>query len=309
MRTGLILVIMFCAHLPAICGEPTPTSLVLKTESHRPPLLTGNLRIDFFSQDLLGNGGLVYSNANISGQTTGARQSGGKSSWLAAGLSAAVPGVGEFYSKSYLKSAIFLGTEVVSWIIYGVYTKRGNDRTDEYEAYANVHWTVADYALWMNRHKDCSVNVSADKNLPPQGRVNWDELNACERTVKGFSHILPPFDTQQYYELIGKYAQYTPGWDDSDTTVFIDYAEARNLDRVTPRFRFYRDMRGDANDFFNTASTAVGLVVVNHILSALDAAWSASRFNRGLEASVRLEIHRLGEIREVVPTIDVTVSF
>ncbi|MFQ5799814.1 MAG: hypothetical protein ACE5H0_14130, partial [Bacteroidota bacterium] len=245
MRTGLILVIMFCAHLPAICGEPTPTSLVLKTESHRTHFLTGNLRIDFFSQDLLGNGGLVYSNASISGQTTGATQSGRRSSWLAAGLSAAVPGVGEFYSKSYLKSAIFLGTEVVSWIIYGVYTKRGNDRTDEYEAYANVHWSVEDYALWMNQYKNCSIVVDPNTNLPAHQRVNWEELNACERNIEGFSHALHPYGTQQYYELIGKYAQYAPGWNDADPD--IDYALPENLDRVSLRFRLYRDMRGDAN--------------------------------------------------------------
>jgi len=29
----------------------------------------------------------------------------------------------------------------------------------------------------------------------------------------GFSHELPTYNTQQYYELIGKYSQFKYGWD------------------------------------------------------------------------------------------------
>ena len=194
-----------------------------------------------------------------------------------------------------------------------MYTKKGNDRTDEYEAFANLHWSVVDYAIWMNEFpdfpefQDCSIFVNPDATLPAHQRVNWEELNACERNIEGFSHTLHTYDTQQYYELIGKYAQYAAGWNDADRT--IDYSSPKNLDRVSARFRIYRDMRGDANGFFRIASTAVGVVVANHVLSALDAAWSTSRYNRSLQASAQLQIHQVGGIREVVPTIDVKVSF
>ncbi len=47
-------------------------------------------------------------------------------------------------------------------------------------------------------------------------------------------------------------------------------------------FLFYSDMRGDANNFYSVASTAVIGIYVNHFLSALDAVWSATQFNKDL---------------------------
>ncbi len=308
MRVVLVTVILFSGWWVASAGDLRGSSVIRKTESRDVVYQTGNLRIDLFSEAFLArkDGNSVTPNSSALPPLEGI--SGTKSPLLAAALSAAVPGSGEFYSKSYLKSATFFGAEVATWIVYGVYTKRGNDRTVEYEDFANVHWSVVDYTIWMNRHKDCLINVNPDESLPPQDRLNWENLNACER-AEGFSHILPPFDTQQYYELIGKYAQYTPGWDDSDTSVFIDYSKPENLDRITPRFGFYRDMRGDANELLDVARLAINVVVLNHVLSAFDAAWSASRYNRSLQVSARVQIRRLGEVREIVPTIDVKLSF
>ena len=307
VRVLLVTVILFSGCWVASAGDLRGSSVIRKTESRDVVYQTGNLRIDLFSQAFLArkDGNSVTPNSSALPPLEGI--SGTKSPWLAAALSAAVPGSGEFYSKSYLKSAIFFGAEVATWIVYGVYTKRGNDRTDEYEDFANVHWSVVDYALWMNQYKDCSIAVGPNTNLPPHQRVDWNQLNVCERSIQGFSHLLPPFDTQQYYELIGKYAQYTPGWDDADPT--IDYALRENLDKISPRFGFYRDMRGDANELLDVARLAINVVVLNHVLSALDGAWSASRHNRSLQASARVQIRRFGEVREVVPTIDMKLSF
>ena len=307
MRVVLLTVILFSGCWVASARDFRGSSVIRKTESRDVVYQTGNLRIDLFSEAFLArkDGNRVTPNSSALPPLEGI--SGTKSPWLAGALSAAVPGSGEFYSKSYLKSAIFFGAEVATWIVYGVYTKRGNDRTDEFEDFANVHWNVVDYALWMNQYKDCSVAVDPNTNLSPHQRVEWNQLNVCERSIQGFSHLLPPFDTQQYYELIGKYAQYTPGWDDADPT--IDYALRENLDKISPQFGFYRDMRGDANELLDVARLAINVVVLNHVLSALDAAWSASRYNRSLQASARVQIRRFGEVREIVPTIDVKLSF
>lgn len=307
MRILLGFGISLSVLLQVVAGEPTASAVQKGTEPRGQVFLTGNLRIDLFSQDHLSKGISIPQVGGPPQYASGSSIAGKKSPWLAAGMSAGIPGLGEFYSESYLKSVIFLGAEVASWIIYGVYTNKGNDHTDEYEGFANVHWSVVDYALWLNQYKNCSIVVDPNTNLAPFQRVDWGQLNSCERTVEGFSHTLPPYGTQQYFELIGKYAQYTTGWDDADPS--IDYARPENLDRVSPRFRFYRDMRGEANDFFNIASTAVGVVVANHILSALDAAWSASRYNRNLQTSAQLRLQRTGEMWELVPRFDVKVVF
>ena len=43
-----------------------------------------------------------------------------KSPFIGAGLSAIIPGAGQFYAKNYLKTAIFLAVEAGLWINYAL---------------------------------------------------------------------------------------------------------------------------------------------------------------------------------------------
>jgi len=122
-------------------------------------------------------------------------------------------------------------------------------------------------------------------------------LNAAETG----SHKLPPHGEQQYYELIGKYHQYSSGWN--------DYTGGENNDQISPNFTFYSGMRGEANDFYSVASTAVIGIYVNHFLSALDAVWSTTQFNKDLAVKVRLENIQYANRVEYYPKIYFTYSF
>jgi hypothetical protein len=208
-----------------------------------------------------------------------------KSPLKAAILSAILPGAGELYSGSYIKAFLFFAVEVVSWTVYFTYNSRGDEQTRIFQEYADRHWSVVRYAEWINRWVSmwgeqfgisCSITINPNQSLPPWRRVNWSQLNECERLL-GFTHILPHYGEQQYYELIGKYHQYAPGWDDFNLD-FIpeDIAELS----PTRRFLFYSEERGKANKFYTYATWASMVVVVNHILSAFDAALSAMIHNR-----------------------------
>ena len=50
-------------------------------------------------------------------------------------------------------------------------------------------------------------------------------------------------------------------------------------------FYHYRDMRGEANDLLDKGNVAMEVVLVNHVLSALDAAFAVRRYNKHLEQS------------------------
>jgi len=115
-----------------------------------------------------------------------------------------------------------------------------------------------------------------------------------------FSHTLPSHGEQQYYELIGKYPQFDPGWDDGSGPV--------SETNISPHFKSYSLMRGYANDLYSKASTALVIVVVNHALSALDAAWSASRYNN-VHAELEMKMQRTPFGVEVVPTATVSVRW
>lgn len=278
--------------------------LLLSQEPLRPK---GNLRHDlmlsFAGMDLMRAPG-------ISGMKM-------KSPLRAAAYSIVLPGAGEYYAESYWRSAAFLGTEILLWVVYAVYDGKGDRQTSDFERYADQYWSVVRFANWVETH-GASLNpnppptgivTSNDPNLPPWERVDWALLNAWEQHIggvasTGFSHRLPRRPDQQYYELIGKYLQYNMGWDDWDPAR-VDYLTA-----MSEKFASYRDMRGRANDLYTIARTAGYLVVVNHLLSAVDAAFAASGFNK----SVHVEAHlrptpRSFNFVEFVPTASLSISF
>jgi hypothetical protein len=240
-----------------------------------------------------------------------------KSPLRAAAYSAVIPGGGEFYAESYWRSSAFLGAEILLWVVYAVYDGKGDNQTAEFERYADQYWSVVRFAEWVEAH-GASLNpnpppggivISNDTNLPPWERVDWALLNAWEQHIggvasTGFSHRLPRRPDQQYYELIGKYLQYNMGWADWDPAR-VDY-----LTTISQKFGYYRDMRGRANDLYTIARTSGYLIVANHLLSALDAAFAASGFNKSLHIEARLEpTPRSFNFVEFVPTATLTVSF
>ncbi len=217
-----------------------------------------------------------------------------KSPLLAGGLSLLLPGAGEAYAESYLPAAAFLAAEAAAWYFRVDYLNKGDNQTALFESYADANWSAVKYAEWLNenaRSLPGGENTTPIEILPdpenrykPWERVNWDQLNAVEMSIHPFSHRLPRHGDQQYFELIGKYDQYSFGWTDKNDGYYRD---------ISPMFRMYSDMRGKANDFFNSADTFLNLVLLNHFLSAVDAAWAAARFNSAVSMESRVYLRRL----------------
>lgn len=78
------------------------------------------------------------------------------------------------------------------------------------------------------------------------------------------THSLPETKTQQYYEMIGKYDQFMKGWDDWET----------DGPSLTPNRDRYETMRDESNVAFKRASYCIMGVMVNHLLSAFDSAFT-----------------------------------
>jgi len=132
--------------------------------------------------------------------------------------------------------------------------------------------------------------------------VDWNELNRMEREIGGYySHSLPRRPEQQYYELIGKYTQYNQGWDDADPTLPPDYEVMKA--NLTANFKYYSAERGKANDYYSTAKTFVTIAVVNHIVSAIDAAWSAASYNKKIHLQGSVHSYPVGGSMAVVPAL------
>lgn len=234
---------------------------------------------------------------------------GQKSPLAAAAFSAVLPGAGEFYTESYVRSGVFLAAEVIAWIAYFNTKRIGHQLEQDYVNYANApstdgngnRWSAERYAerlqtIYANDTRVTSngQTLSAMVNQINIGEIrnnNYSTLNAFEREAKfgetgvTFSHTLPAYGAQQYYELIGKYDTYTIGWDDYTAPLSNNFPSTSR----SPLFLDYARQRGEANETLSRAGTVLTLIVVNHLLSAIDAVLTTGDYNRRFTASVQFE--------------------
>jgi len=211
-------------------------------------------------------------------------------------FSALVPGSGQFYAKSYIKTAIFLAIEVSALAVNISNTQKGDDKDLEFRQYADANWDEHrywSYVNWVGLDKGIYTDLVVPEDhiemvTAPNGgtwylideqyfNANKDEIlsNLREIEENEFSHRLPSTKTQQYYEMIGKYpGQFGNAW--NDASFDIDYRP----DNVTPSVNFYMDMRDQANRYYDMAQYGLMAVLINHVVSAIDAGFTTRNYNR-----------------------------
>ena len=224
---------------------------------------------------------------------------GHKSVFLAAALSAAIPGLGEYYvgDKNWWHGLIFTGIEAGMWVGYSHWNHRGDDSMAAFHSFTDTHFSLCRYADSMIVFfKTDSIRAPLpDCNNPAsinRAEEILDSLSLTNSDIKDFGHRLTFSDQQQYYELLSKYLQYQRGWD-----------AVANWNRAS-------DMRANMNDQYGTATYFLWGAIANHILSAIDAAILASDHN------ARLRLH--GEIiqkpnsfgsLDIIPTANIEFRF
>ena len=273
------------------------SGLIFGQSKEKNTILTGNLFSD--SKMLL----TKFNEENITSEFEASQR---KSPIKSALLSLVIPGAGQFSNGDYWLSAIFIVAEAAFITTAVIYNNKGNNQTNYFQNYANQHWSVKTYAQWTLNHLQYLNSALDPANyhvFDINGNVVWSELNRLETDIgDGYSHNLPRPGDQQYYELIGKYPQYSHGWDDANQT-------DTDFHILSSEFLYYSDQRGEANDLYRVSARAVALIYINHIVSALEAAWGAARFNKNLSVNMRVKAINLAYRIEYYPTINVSFSF
>jgi hypothetical protein len=229
-----------------------------------------------------------------------------KSKTTALFLSLALPGAGEIYTENYWRGAAFLALEATGWVFRGIYNQKGKDMDTKFKRFANIHWDEKVYwaKIYDEILKTPNQTYITNPDLLYDGWVRDQEIAAGSirpEWVDGFidhfesnpelydilynaqgdfgSHELPRTKTQQYYEMIYKYgSQFGNAWSDAN---FYSDLEGN----PTPITSEYRDMRNQSNDYYNIATNVTSAILINHIVSAIDAFWLAKQFNRSVELS------------------------
>lgn len=239
-------------------------------------------------------------------------------------LSLLLPGLGEYYVGSK-RGIAFIGVEAAAWWMYTHYTSKGNDIEDEFEAYADSHWRYSSssgeysYVEWLaDKLRDNNVS---DADLPrdyatlASNPALMDSITQklIDKGVLGVSHALPSTKTQQYYEMIGKYPQFSYGWEDitgytetkdSQGNTVKKYHNAAIVDQATgkangnydenisniasPMRDHYEDLRYDSNQNLKRGQNGIKVLILNRIVSAIDAGRLAYHHNKGLESELSM---------------------
>ncbi len=159
-----------------------------------------------------------------------------------------IPGWGQYSSGHKIRAITFLTAELAGIYGYQVNYTGGADGATEFKAYADIHW---DYGVW-------SANDNGE--------------TACGGNLR--THEMPiiapgqPLKDHHFYENIGKYPEFSCGWDDyTDGVVGYDYDAEEGTNKA-----YYIDMRTESNQLYRNAQVAGTLVMVNHLISAFDAA-------------------------------------
>ena len=229
--------------------------------------------------------------------------------WLHPGkatlLSALIPGAGELYAGSYIKSALFFAIEIGCWVGAINYGIRGDEKDTEFKKFADTTWSediYREYEFWMATNFN-TLTESVDPPFGPPEFPDADEstwLNlSWEQKMRylpdWFTHDLPSEKTQQYYEMIGKYLQqFGVGWPEEYENHTPDdvfqpnaYYSAVGEEHwygfgVNTLAKTYTDMRYDSNTLLEMRDNFFKIVMINHVLSALDAGFTVARHNRRL---------------------------
>jgi len=202
--------------------------------------------------------------------------------------SAMVPGAGQLYAGSRGRAAFFFVLEVVGWGTYINWNTKGNDIEDEFRARADTTWSPFNYLKWRN--STIARNSSITHALPCSTFVEAGIVTRPSMSVPESLKGCADSEVQQYYELIGKYNQFVSGWADvTDRNLSpVQPTEVDSAENFLSETRLsYEDRRNDSNRYLKRASTVGGLILVNHIISAIDAA-RVARKRRDGEGEARI---------------------
>jgi hypothetical protein len=185
-----------------------------------------------------------------------AADGGSRSAYVVPALfSALVPGTGEIYSGHWLNGLPLLALDVATWIGYAHYDSEGERLRSDFIAFADAHWSEAD---WRERLTD----------------TRWWSDSAPYNCDCSPPYIPKEEDAREYYENLGKYRHFYPGWDDWPRYV-TGPGEEENYpwdDPNTSR-RQYVDMRIESNSNFDKANNMLALAAVNRVVSVIQSLW------------------------------------
>lgn len=241
--------------------------------------------------------------------------------------SAVLPGLTQAANDKWLRASLYAATEIAVIVFQQSYYASGKSNEKKYRSFINSNWSVQKYAEFIvSYHNEfdpsnpITINDLANSGVmitPGQynyGTGDWGKIDLIKlrdlesktpydkngfgnSTSTKFSHPIPNYGSQQYYELVAKYFQFSPGWADfASTPMSVEWS--RN--GLSPMFINASDQSTSFNDQLRFASRLTSLILLNHVVSAFDGYFTVKLKNYHLENS---------KDNRIVTGVGVTIPF
>ncbi len=245
--------------------------------------------------------------------------------------SAILPGSGQAMNGKWGRAAVYFLAEALSVAYYFERNATAKRNEEAYERYANQNWSVLAYAQWLvdysaangleNGYQQLEAQLAqlnpADQNPDYTNTTNdWRKVNLTTlRTVEvetrfvhnspqrcatiaanicsEFSHVVQDYGSQQYYELMSKYYQFSPGWQDFHTQRLAEgdahqYQYTWDPNMITADFVEGRNRAEEFNNNYRQAGNILKFLLVNHVVSAFDAFFTVKLKNSRIETQATM---------------------
>lgn len=235
--------------------------------------------------------------------------------------SALVPGLGQAANQQWWKTALFAGIEIGALALYFERRSHAQKVERDYINMANNKWSVVQYAKflveyndqtpWNNREihitdmltqaglqhymENGTINPAFSNDID-WAMINLSALNQFEMETRYqtgffFSHVVPAYGSQQYYELVSKYFQFAPGWVDWNGNISVVDG---GIPAMSPLWLKHARIEEEFNDAYRFSGSMLMVLLGNHVFSAFDAYFTSKLrlHRRTLQTSASL--HQTG---------------
>lgn len=238
-------------------------------------------------------------------------------------MSLVIPGSGQMYvggsTFTYVRGAVYLALEAAlwgGWYYYSVY--KYDQQVSRYKKYAKSHYSIGQYEQKMrDLYNADAVNYESEFRRRYLGsresfcesifgsatmhgcydktelyHNDADYMNDFVNNPKSLRSEMKKisFDSpSEIYQMISN-DEYVLGWDDVQeeaiaTSLELDDPNSATVDLGTSdNLSEYRSLRRKANDYADMQAWFFGGLILNHIVSAVDALFTANAHNKSLYA-------------------------
>jgi hypothetical protein len=231
-------------------------------------------------------------------------------------LSLIVPGLGQAYTKHYVRTGIFVALEATAIGLSVFYNGKGKKQYNDGKAFADRNFSFDKFTTYyqdlFNFIKSAQNGGSDSVAQDKLNAIYFDSLHAFTAAYNSKSPT-PEF----YRDLEGTSNPFVQGWNDCEPSFpqikdftgnyiqgknfkYQPYTDADSLLYLVTRFDnsgnkldsgifgyspdqvTYSNMMSKSNDYYKTANTILAIMIINHIASAVDALIGAMAYNNEL---------------------------